>query len=215
MKLTMISPALPLQQLPTLFARFMAGKLNAYVEPAKKGTPKGDPVGFSLAKYKATLFALRERVLPDTADLVTQAKELGVSYGVLRKWRSEQKFKELVSQHEREFVSRVLGSSVLRGVVLKGTTHNSLAARLGVLKGANVAGTASEPSKEALRKLMILIHGNVQSALVKSDVSPKTLKEYQLLALNHAIELLKDRRATPKHRKAIINLLSGIKETLE
>ena len=192
----------------------MAEKLAGYVEPKKKGTPKGDPVGFSLAKYKATLYAFRDRVLPENQDLATQAKQLGVSYGVLKKWRSEEKFKEMVSQHEREFTSRVLGSSVVRQAVLKGAVP-SLGARMDVLKGASVAETASDRTKESLRKLMILIHGDIRSALVKTDVSPKTLREYQLLALNHAIELLKDRRATPKHRKAIIDLLSGIKETLE
>jgi hypothetical protein len=62
---------------------------------------------------------------------------------------------------------------------------------------------------------MILIHDNLRSALAKSDVNSKTVREYQIVALDQAIELLKDRRATQKHRKAIIDLLSGIRETLE
>jgi hypothetical protein len=201
-------------KLPTLseerLARFISHKVTSYVEPTKKGTPKGDPVGFSLTKYKATLYALRERVLPDTLDLVIQAKKLGVSYGVLRKWRSEQKFKEIVSQHVDEFTRLYLRPPFM----LKGR-EASIRYRLDALREATVDETASERTKETLRKRMILIHDNLRSALAKSDVNSKTVREYQIVALDQAIELLKDRRATQKHRKAIIDLLSGIRETLE
>src|SRR5262249_18262949 len=91
-----------------LLPKFIDDKLSTYVEPTKKGTPKGEPVGFSLTKYRATLYALRERVLESTEDLIAQAKELKVSYGLLRKWRSEQDFKHLVSRHEKEFTDYVL-----------------------------------------------------------------------------------------------------------
>jgi hypothetical protein len=201
-------------KLPTLseerLARFISHKVTSYVEPTKKGTPKGDPVGFSLTKYKATLYALRERVLPDTLDLVIQAKKLGVSYGVLRKWRSEQKFKEIVSQHVDEFTRLYLRPPFM----LKGR-EASIRYRLDALREATVDETASERTKETLRKRMILVHDNLRSALAKSDVNSKTVREYQIVALDQAIELLKDRRATQKHRKAIIDLLSGIRETLE
>jgi hypothetical protein len=198
------------KQLPTDFARFMADKLANYVEPTKEGTPRGEPIGFPLAKYKATLYALRERLLPSKGDLVSQAKELGVSYGVLKKWRSEKKFKEMVSQHEKDFAKLVFRPLVL----LKGA-HASINFYLELLRQASVAVTGSEPSKEALRKLLIWVHGDLRDAMSKSDASPKELKEYQQLALNHAIELLKDRRATPTHRKKIINILSWVKDTLE
>src|SRR5215475_14209791 len=90
-----------------LLPKFMDSKLAEYVEPTKKGTPKGEAVGFSRTKYKATLYAFRESVLDNTEDIKAQAKELGISYGLLRKWRSEEKFKNLVSQHEKEFITRV------------------------------------------------------------------------------------------------------------
>ena len=128
-------------KLPTLseerLARFISHKVTSYVEPTKKGTPKGDPVGFSLTKYKATLYALRERVLPDTLDLVIQAKKLGVSYGVLRKWRSEQKFKEIVSQHVDEFTRLYLRPPFM----LKGR-EASIRYRLDALREATATGRA-------------------------------------------------------------------------
>jgi hypothetical protein len=199
----------PLQKLPSLFAAFMAKKVKTYVEPLKKGTPRGDPIGFSLVKYRATLYALRERVLPGKRDFVTQAKELGISYGVIRKWWSEQKFRDMVDQHEKEFLRYVVGA---RGVLKPGM--HPLGARSNVLR-VRMAERPSETTKDALTKLLILIHGNVPSDLLKSNLNPNTLRECQLLALNSAIAILKDRRATPKHRKAIINLLSGVRESLE
>jgi hypothetical protein len=202
--------ATPWQSVPRRLNHFIADKLKGYVEPTKKGTPKGDPIGFSLVKYTATLYALRERVLPGMRDLASQAKELGVSYGVLRKWRSEPRFRDMLSQHEKEFMRYVVGP---RGVVKPGLS--SLGARLSLLRGASIAEAGAKKTEEAITKLIVLIHGNVQNDLLKSKPNPKTLREYQLLALNHAIETLKDRRATPKHRKAIINLLSGVRESLE
>jgi hypothetical protein len=70
------------------------------VEPARLGTPRGAPVGFSRKKLAAALLTLTSR------DVKRTAKDLGVSYGVLRKWRSEGPFKALVKRLEDEFVER-------------------------------------------------------------------------------------------------------------
>lgn len=77
--------------------QYIKHKLSKYVAPERKGTAKGDPIGLSFVKYKATLLALH------CADLKTDAQELNVSYSLLRKWRSETPFKEMVEKHRLEF----------------------------------------------------------------------------------------------------------------
>jgi len=202
-----------------LLTRFIDDKLSTYVEPSKKGTPKGERVGFSRTKYRATLYALRGRVLDTTEDLIAQAKELKVSYGLLRKWRSEQDFKNLVSQHEKEFTGYLLqilrrSDDRMRIQNAKRKVGELLDQSLKELQSINTAARDSK-QKELVRKLMILIQGNIQNELTKSDVKPQDLQKYQQLALDQAIELLQDRRAATKHRRDIIKLLSGIRESMK
>lgn len=80
-----------------LIEEFIETSAANYKEPQRKGTPKGDPIGFPSAKYNASLLALKD------IDLQTQAKKLGVSYGLLKKWRSEAEFKNRVNAHCENF----------------------------------------------------------------------------------------------------------------
>ncbi|MDO8282538.1 MAG: hypothetical protein Q7U10_07945 [Thermodesulfovibrionia bacterium] len=76
---------------------FIDDKVSIYKEPQRKNTPKGDPIGFSLNKYKASLHMLRG---------ISQKKiseEIGISYGLLRKWNTEEDFKKLLIEHFNEF----------------------------------------------------------------------------------------------------------------
>ncbi len=73
----------------TLLETFVDQKLNAYKEPQREGTPKGEPIGFSKSKFHACLLtslsaAKKKRV----------AEVTGVSYGLVRKWTSEAAFKK-------------------------------------------------------------------------------------------------------------------------
>jgi hypothetical protein len=83
-----------------LLTGFIGEQLVRHVEPARLGTPRGAPVGFSRKKLAAALFALTSR------DVKHTAKDLGVSYGVVRKWRTEVAFKALVERLEDEFIER-------------------------------------------------------------------------------------------------------------
>ena len=83
-----------------LLTRFLRDKLAQHVEPTRRGTPRGAPVGFSRTKLAAALFALT------SADVKQTARELRVSYGVTRKWRTEAAFQALVARLEDEFVAR-------------------------------------------------------------------------------------------------------------
>jgi hypothetical protein len=181
--------------------RFTDSKLAAYVEPTRKGTAKGERVGFSIPKYRATLCALRDKVLPDAQDLAAQAKELQVSYGLLRKWRLEPAFKALAAQHEKE----------LAGYMLQAMQRKSPKAQVELLR--QMVDARVEREREAITKLALFLQDNAQDALKKS--SPKDLRNYQRLALDYAIKVLSDRDETMKHRAELARLLEGVRETLE
>jgi hypothetical protein len=83
-----------------LLTRFIREKLARHVEPTRLGTPRGAPVGFSRKKMAAALFALT------SADVKQTAKKVRVSYGLIRKWRTEAAFKALVGRLEDDFVER-------------------------------------------------------------------------------------------------------------
>ena len=83
-----------------LLTRFIREKLAQHVEPTRLGTPRGAPIGFSRKKMTAALFALT------SADVKQTAKEIRVSYGLVRKWRTEAAFKRLVERLEDDFVER-------------------------------------------------------------------------------------------------------------
>ena len=83
-----------------LLSRFIRDELARHVEPARRGTPRGAPVGFSRKKLAAALGALT------STDVQQTAREVGVSYGVVRKWRTEAPFKALIERLEDEFVAR-------------------------------------------------------------------------------------------------------------
>jgi hypothetical protein len=83
-----------------LLTRFIREKLAQHVEPTRLGTPRGAPIGFSRKKMAAALFALT------TADVKQTANDVRVSYGLVRKWRTEAAFKALVGRLEDDFVER-------------------------------------------------------------------------------------------------------------
>ncbi|MEW6586065.1 MAG: hypothetical protein AB1442_10705 [Nitrospirota bacterium] len=81
----------------TLLESFIEQKAKAYAEPSQRGMSKGQRLGFSKKKYLATLYML-------TADKqITMAMELGISYGLLRKWKTEKPFRATVRKHCKEF----------------------------------------------------------------------------------------------------------------
>jgi len=77
----------------SLLTEFFQNQLDNYREPQRQGTPRGERIGLSKVKFYASLFALLN------SDLRAIAKHLGVSYGLLRKWRTEKEFKKVVNDH--------------------------------------------------------------------------------------------------------------------
>lgn len=81
-----------------LLTSFIEQRIREYVEPSKEGTPKGHRVGFSKPKFHASLLSaltsLKEKDI---------ARQLKLSYGLLRKWHVEPDFKQILSAHIRDF----------------------------------------------------------------------------------------------------------------
>ena len=78
---------------------FIQQKLLNYVEPQRAGTAKGEPVGLSKTKYYAALLAGLTSL-----DLKRIAREVRVSYLLVRKWRTEEPFSNAGYQAAQEFV---------------------------------------------------------------------------------------------------------------
>ena len=76
--------------------------LSNYQEPQRKGTPKGEPIGFSKKKLEVVLFLASGLPYENKIKL---AESLGVKYGVLRKWASERRVKEHVQKYGSDFES--------------------------------------------------------------------------------------------------------------
>jgi hypothetical protein len=74
-----------------------------YEEPTRRGIPKGKRIGFSREKYLAAML-----VGITNWKLKKIAKECEVSYGLLRKWRTESKFSSASYFHAISFVSEII-----------------------------------------------------------------------------------------------------------
>ncbi len=82
---------------PTLLQQFILQKINNYVEPSRLGTSKGEPIGFTKQKYTASLLMLQSLAQKNIAEIA------GVSHGLLRKWNTEETFKNMIIQHAEDF----------------------------------------------------------------------------------------------------------------
>lgn len=94
---------------------FMIRKARAYKEPQRKGIPRGRPMGFSTPKFRAAVYCLKSTHLREIASAVP------VSYGLLRKWRTERRFLSLMATLSTEFVDQaVMGHLKRRAEVQMG-----------------------------------------------------------------------------------------------
>src|SRR4030042_1763782 len=91
-----------------LLLRFIKEKRESYVEPSRKGTPRGEIIGLSLEKYMASLFMLT------SMNLKRINERSKVSYGLIRKWRTETPFKGQIEKHIMEFVPIFIGYQLKR-----------------------------------------------------------------------------------------------------
>ena len=85
----------------TFLDKFIIEKIKQYREPQRKGTPRGVEIGLSLRKYSAAGWSLKNISLKELAEKV------GVSYGLLRKWKTEKAFKEQIAELQSEFITHL------------------------------------------------------------------------------------------------------------
>lgn len=84
-----------------IFIKDELDKLKTRPIPTRRGTPRGEPIGFPPVKIKAAVLCMRKDV-----PLQEVAKKVGISYGLLRKWRSEDKFKEEINKCWQYYILR-------------------------------------------------------------------------------------------------------------
>lgn len=82
---------------------FIFLKYSNYDEPVRKGTPKGEKIGLSKKKYLASIL-----VGTTNWKLKKIAKSCDVSYGLLRKWKTEPDFRAEADRHCTEFVKEIV-----------------------------------------------------------------------------------------------------------
>lgn len=87
----------------SLLEPFIERKVRSYREPQRTGTPKGEKVGISRTKYHAAALALTTQF-----SRKEQAAVLGISYGLLRKWHTEDGFFEKKDELARDFAHAFL-----------------------------------------------------------------------------------------------------------
>jgi hypothetical protein len=86
----------------TFLEAYIKDKVGAYQEPSREGTPKGEPIGLFKPKYEAALWTgLTRRKLNDIAD------ELGLSYPLIKKWRTEAPFKAAGQALVKDFAHKL------------------------------------------------------------------------------------------------------------
>ena len=78
-------------------SRFINQNTERYLEPQKKGTSKGDPVGFSKIKHTASFLMIMDFKEREIADM------LDMPVGVLRNWLTQTPFKTAVWGNCRRF----------------------------------------------------------------------------------------------------------------
>jgi hypothetical protein len=78
-------------------------QMSNYTEPTREGTPKGDRIGFPHNKYFASILCgITNYNLKKIAEIS------GISYGVIRKWRTEEDFKSACDKHCSDFVNEII-----------------------------------------------------------------------------------------------------------
>ena len=159
-----------------------------YVAPIRKGTPRGEPVGFSQKKYRATLLALK-----GDKELKWNAKMLEVSYGLLRKWRSEAEFKSLVNQHVMQF------SSFMREHISgKRKSQTRVQDAELIREFIQARSTTSSLSQNWNSKITPWLLRSSWQSIRTGRSNSKELKQHQLLILDYVIESLQDRNTAQR-----------------
>lgn len=196
----------------TLLQKFIKEKGANYVPPERRGTPKGDPIGFSSEKYEATLFMLTDMKQKDMAD------KLGISHGLLRKWNTEEPFKEEVKRHLSEFVTtymKYLSDKALKGDKLRDSANYSPILR---------EMLAQAITKRAMEQGFTAFFGIALDALrLLGGEGDERIRQYQIELMRHSERqvlgeikrILKKTSPSPEEKRRAISLLNFVEKTQE
>jgi hypothetical protein len=198
---------------PSLLMRFLEERIRRYRPPTRRGTPKGDPIGLSKKKYVATTLALL--ALSDT-DVRQQARMLRVSYGVVRKWRSEDLFWQTVEGHAHAFMHDALLPYLRERCPLfkkqfdsGGNPH---------LPELNDVPRWGEPIQEAIGEALLTgLKEPVCTAMqmmlfLATTRRPQTEAKVLHAVISKAIGVLIDAKATMTDRQRVARMLKAILE---
>jgi len=102
-KVTMSAKKTRTSRVPAMLGEWVQKKLDAYHEGPRQGTPKGQPYPIPKHKYHAALLHLAYTRAFGLKDI---ARKAGVSYKLLSKWRTEERFRNLIATESIEYSSR-------------------------------------------------------------------------------------------------------------
>jgi len=87
----------------TFIGDYVLFKFCEYEQPTRAGTPRGEKIGFSWNKYHAAMMVgITNLKLKDIA------KGIGISYGLLRKWKTEPEFVDSSFFHAVGFAHEII-----------------------------------------------------------------------------------------------------------
>ena len=130
------------EQAKRIAEEWIAKKLENYQEPTRAGTAKGDPIGFSANKYKASLYMITH---PQLFDLKSIARIVQTTEGTVRVWRTQEPFQEKV-----EAACKELGQ-----LIWKAIDELVLLRNIGLLKFKAEGGDLEpERGRKLAKKLM-------------------------------------------------------------
>ncbi len=101
-----------------LLTEFIENKIKTYQEPLRGGRYKGKPVKFSKPKYSACLYSLTNTPIKE------QANKIEATYGLLRKWRTEDRFQQQARELSDEFAETFF-NKITELKFKKGTTEQN------------------------------------------------------------------------------------------
>lgn len=107
--LTYVQRRISMSEVPPTLGDWIQHKLDMYEEKPRKGTPKGQPYGIPKHKYHAALLHL---AYTRSFNLREIAKQAGVSYSLLAKWRTEDRFNKLIHRASREFSKELMAETI-------------------------------------------------------------------------------------------------------
>jgi|GEM_PF-2898025 len=128
--------------IPKKLASWIERRLEIYEEKSRKGIARGQPHGIPRHKYHAALLHL---VNQGTLGLREIAKETEVSYGLLLKWRTEDRFRQLIRKAGAEYSSSVASEAIYGdNVVLDTETYERFVTEEMLDYSPNVVGKIVE-----------------------------------------------------------------------